>query len=72
MPDAFNQAYSDITSLQFQTEESLINYLNMTYSYSGLPLRLMPSDSVMTTCQFNLTSVASPRVRNLQQDCPTA
>lgn len=60
-----------MTQLQFTTEESLISYLNMTYSFSGLPLRLMPSDSVMTTCNFNLTSVSSSRRRNLQQACPT-
>lgn len=43
----------------------------MTYSFSGLPLRLMSSDEVMTTCKFNLTSVSSTRRRNLQSACQT-
>lgn len=43
----------------------------MTYSFSGLPLRLMSPDSVTTTCNFNLTSVSSSRSRNLQSACTT-
>ncbi len=34
---------------------SLINYLNMTYSFSGYALMLTPLAEVPTTCQFNLT-----------------
>ncbi len=43
----------------------------MTYSFSGLPLRLMSSDSVMTTCNFHLTSASSSRGRYLQSGCST-
>lgn len=43
MPDTFSQAYSDIARLQFQTEQPITNYLNMTYSFSGQPLALTPS-----------------------------
>lgn len=42
MPDNFVKAYSDIIQLQLTTEESLINYLNMTYSFSGYPNWLTP------------------------------
>ncbi len=68
MPDNFSKAYSDIAQLQLTTEESLINYLNMTYSFNSYPMMLTPLAEVPTTCQFNLTRRL--RRRYLQSGCP--
>ncbi len=69
MPNTFSQAYFTLAQLQFQTEQSLIDYLNMTYSFSGQTLILTPSTEVSSNCQFNVSSTTATRVRNLQSGC---
>jgi len=67
LPNNYSSAFQTLTELQFDSQQSIEQYLSMNEAFSGQPLRLTSNASLADTCQFNLTA---SRRRRLEESQP--